>query len=117
MQLAAGGIRQILKLMRKNRVNSIQRQLKQAQSKGRQLWRGISAAILKHPSRNLQASRAGNDPKGFRLFNSRFIQEWLESTERLFRPQVRLAELRINVKQNAHRRIPPGRDPGGRGTW
>ena len=30
---------------------------------------------------------------------------------------VRLAESKINVKQNANRRIPPGRDPGGSGAW
>lgn len=33
------------------------------------------------------------------------------------RSEVKPAELRIHVKQDANRRIPPGRDPGSGGAW
>ncbi|MEM7069707.1 MAG: hypothetical protein AAF478_12570 [Pseudomonadota bacterium] len=31
--------------------------------------------------------------------------------------QLRFVELKIHVKQDANRRIPPGRDPGSGGAW
>lgn len=34
----------------------------------------------------------------------------------LFVPEKKSAEIRIHVKQDAHRRIPPGRNPGSGGT-
>lgn len=35
----------------------------------------------------------------------------------LFFPEQKSAEIRIHVKQDANRRIPPGRNPGSGGAW
>ncbi len=77
----------------------------------RHVGTGLNTIRENYPNRNISLRLHEFKKAAFEFIES------MMGFDTLHAERYRFAELKINVKQDASRRIPPGRDPGSGGAW